>query len=115
MTIETWPTTLPPPMVERQSAFTSGLVSPEEALNPERCRRLPDSRDRVAFFFDAAQMATFRAWVEGDLSYGAGWFSADWLSSLGYASHYAQIVMPWAQEARGPYWLVSVSLEIIEV
>lgn len=115
MTIETWPTTLPPPMVERQSAFTSGLVSPEEILNPERSRRLPDRREEVAFFFDADQMATFRAWVEEDLHSGARWFSAGWLSSMGYANHYAQIVMPWSQEARSPYWIVAMELITIEV
>ena len=114
----TWPTTLPRPQVAGYviAPLDVTVRTDMEAGLPRVRRRSVARNDQVsvAWRFTDAQMATFRAWFDGDCANGASWFTVD--LNTGDAcllSVQARFVGPWQSQMQpGPRWQVSAKLEI---
>ena len=114
----TWPTTLPRPLVAGYAIAPMDLtVRTDMEAGAARVRRRSAARNdqvSVTWIFTDTQMATFRAWFDGDCANGASWFTVDLnTGDTGLRLVQARFVGPWQSEMQpGPYWQVSGKLEV---
>lgn len=95
-TLPIWPTSLGCPLRASYAGQADAEFSTTEVADgPPRHRLLTsDARRRwsLEFLFDAAQMATFEAWVASDLNLGLSWFVMPQLTGFGMTDHYCHFV-----------------------
>ncbi len=65
----------------------------------------------LSFYFSETDIETFTVWYDWDLNLGSNWFTADWLSIIGYTSHAARFLgHPKYTGKRGEEWRVSATV-----
>jgi hypothetical protein len=115
----TWPATLPAPTIEGYSLTPiDPVIRTDMESGSARARRRSAARnDRVAvaWIFTDAQMATFRAWFDGDGAGGSAWFSLSLaIGSSGLTAQSCRFTAIWkADLLPGLNWRVTASLEIL--
>jgi hypothetical protein len=125
MTIETWPATLPNPIVDFVSEFLNGHQSgneDESNIYPERTRRLPDKQASFSFYLSEDEFSEWKTFFNTTTINGSIYFSADWLSAAGYENCYARLLSGYYDAERidknvfgfwNKSWLASAVFEII--
>lgn len=115
-----WPTTLPAPKVE---GYALNPVNPSIRTDMEagaaRTRTRTKARNdkvSVAWIFNDAQMAIFRAWYDNpaECAYGSAWFTVSLLIGTGGSvSSSARFTEIWkATYIGGKKWQVTSTLEV---
>ena len=113
----TWPTILPAP--QKKISITLGDTRIERKLQSGRTefRRFGDGKpDQMKMLIRLlwAQWDTFKTFYEYDLSLGCNWFSASWLSGLGYNDHKAKFLGYPREVARQGYYVDIVCTLMIQ-
>ena len=110
----TWPATVPAPGYAHDGAYASGMATPDEVLNPERIRRLPDITERVEWpALSATEMAAFKTFYDTTTNGGTGWFSASWLATVCTGGLFARFAGVYESAPRGLHWRVGAALEVM--
>lgn len=91
----TWPTTLPAP--QKNIGIVPGDTRKDRKLQSGRSefRRFGDGKPdqmKTLFRLTWAEWDTFKEFYAHELNLSVNWFSADWLTDLGYDSHKARIL-----------------------
>lgn len=115
--IAAWPESLPAPAVDHRGETSSGRLDANEALWPVAVRSYTEELESLSFVFDAAQMATFRDWVDLTVNGGVVWWESTWLSLLGLdGDHAARLASPYVCAMLGVgYWRVDMTVELLRV
>jgi hypothetical protein len=88
----TWPTNLLPPKDNIRIKPVSTLKQRKLQSGKFENRRFGDGAPEIAdvsWDFDASNLSDFYDFYEQDCKNGAIWFTASWLSDIGYSSSYA--------------------------
>lgn len=112
-----WPSTLPPP--QKRISLTPGDTRKirDSVSGRKEIRRMgsgaPD-QIRVLFRLTWAQWAIFKRLHEWDLNLGLNWFSASWLTTLGYSAHKARFLGYPREVARQQYFVDVVATLLVQ-
>lgn len=115
----TWPAALPKPLGEDYSLAVQDVsVRTDMDAGPARVRRrftaAPDTVN-LSWKFTEAEMATFRAFYEDDIDYGAAWFNLSLKDgrAAGMATKEVRFAGPYnAAYIAGYGWHVSAAMEV---
>lgn len=92
MSYATWPTNLLPPKdnirIKPVSTFKQRKLQSGKIENRRFGDGAPEIAD-VSWDFDESDLSDFYDFYEQNCKNGAIWFTADWLSDIGYSSSYA--------------------------
>ena len=103
-----WPSTLPAP--QKNIIIIPGDTRKERRLQSGRYefRRIGNGKPdqaKVPFHFTWAEWDIFKGFYAHELNFGINFFSADWITSLGYATHKAKILGYPREIARQNYYV----------
>lgn len=112
-----WPSTLPPP--QKRISLTPGDTRKirDSVSGRKEIRRMgsgaPD-QIRILFRLTWAQWAIFKRLHEWDLNLGLNWFSASWLTTLGYSAHKARLLGYPREVARQQYFVDVIATLLVQ-
>lgn len=111
----TYPTTLPAPQKSISITLGDTCVRRDTLSGRQEIRRMgsgaPDIA-RLSLRLTWDEWVVFKEFYTRDLNLGLNWFSADWLTTLGYTAHKARLTEFPRERARQKQY-VDVSLSLV--